>query len=231
MTVRPRPLRRLAGTAALLPTAGLLLAGLAGCGGGSPAATTAARSGAATGTGTSSAAGSSSGSGRVTGTAISTRPVTVAPAGESSAAAAAHPSGQATCTLLTASRAAQLVGGAIGPGVPDHRLGAGGERELDGCSYTGGGGLRLGYVVWQLSSSGTRATVQQGLPPRVVGVQTFAPGVGTASAGTVMKTGPVTSAQVNAVRQERLVQVGVTAGTADAARAAATGAARLLIGG
>jgi hypothetical protein len=227
MLTRRLPLRRVTATAALL-----LTIELTGCSGGTssttqpstqpPASSTRTSTGATT---TPAATHSATSSTR----APSGRPTT--PIGAASAAASAHPSGQATCSALTASRVSQLLGRTVTAQAKDHRQGDVGQHQLDGCSYTGADGIRLDYLIWQLPSAGTRATVLRGLPPQTPGVHTFAPGVGTVSAGTVLTSGPVATAQVNAVRQERLIQVSATAGTEDAARSAATAAAGILIGG
>lgn len=123
-----------------------------------------------------------------------------------------------------------MIGVPLQAGVPDLRASMAGQHELDGCSYSGGGGARLGYVVWQLDTAGTRTTALRGLPPTGPGVETFSPGIGTFSAGTVVTTGPVSTAQVNVVARTRLVQVNATATTGTKARSAAIAAARALTG-
>jgi len=212
------PGARLAGPAAVL-----LLAVLAGCSGGSSggAATSAANS-----------SGPSASTKAASGSASPGSPTSAAPR---STVATTRPApvpskGVASCTALPASRVARLLGATVAAGIPDHRAGADGRRQLEGCSYTGAGGLRLDYVIWRLSTNGTAALVQQGLPPAITGAVRFAPGVGTQSAGAVVAVGPVSTAQVNAVRRARLVQVSASAATAAAARSAATEAAAALIG-
>ena len=147
------------------------------------------------------------------------------------AVAAAHPNGTATCTALSAARAGAILGAATGAGVRDRRTAEATRTQLDGCSYTTGGGVHLAYLVWKIPTAGTKATVEDAVPTARMGARTFSPGIGTFSAGAVLVTGPVAVAQVNAVRSGRLAQVSVTAPDARRATDLATAAARALIGG
>ncbi|GAB3250488.1 hypothetical protein [Kineosporia babensis] len=138
--------------------------------------------------------------------------------------------GEATCAGLSADRVGKLLETSIEAGIPDERTGTEGQRQLDGCSYTGAGGIQLGYLIWQVAVSGNRDLVEQGLPPKDAGATTFKPGLGKVSAGSVITTGPIATAQVNVFKRKRLVQVSATAKTAKVARSAATAVAAELIG-
>ncbi|MDP9830522.1 hypothetical protein [Kineosporia succinea] len=135
-----------------------------------------------------------------------------------------------TCAGLTAAQVGRLLKTDVGEGVPDPRTATDGRRQLDGCTYSADGGVRLGYLVWQVAVAGDQDLVEQGLPPAGSGARSFSPETGRVSAGAVVTTGPVTTAQVNAVVRKRLVQVSATAATAALARSAATSAAATLIG-
>ncbi|HEX2810639.1 MAG TPA: hypothetical protein VHN80_31130 [Kineosporiaceae bacterium] len=154
---------------------------------------------------------------------------TPVPLSSKAAAAAVRPNGVATCKLLPARRAQALLGGRVGAGTKDRRTNQPGRRQLDGCSYSNTTGTHLGFLVWQVTAP-DKATVLNPLPPAQMGAKHFDPKIGDLSAGAVLTTGPMTVAQVNALRKGRLVQVSVTAANAARAKTLATSAARTIVG-
>lgn len=139
------------------------------------------------------------------------------------------PTAEATCTAVTTAQVGRLLGTQVQAGLRDQRAGTEGQRQIDGCSYTGPDGVQLSYLVWSISVAGTEELVEKGLPPASDGVMSFSPDLGAFSAGAVISNGPVATAQVNTARKRRLVQVSVTAAKPAAARSAATAVAAALI--
>jgi hypothetical protein len=153
------------------------------------------------------------------------------PVSSQAAAAAARPNGTATCRMLPARRAQALIGGKVAAGVKDRRKQDAGRRQLDGCAYSNSSVMRLSYLVWQVTSKTSKGTVANQLPASPTGTGRFNPKVGDLSAGALVKAGPTTTvAQVNALRKGRLVEVTVTGPNTQRAQAAATSAARTMIG-
>jgi len=200
-----------AGSAATRTSAGTTDAGSSGS-----AATTGANS-----TGTDTDSGTDPGSDDSTGDGDGT-------AGPAAATTAAATTNAAACSTLSAARVEQVTGIPVDAGSADLRAATAGRVQLDGCSYAGADG-QIGYLVWRLATTGDRAVVREGLAPAGSGVTRFVPDLAGVAAGALVDTGPTTSAQINAARGERLVQVGVSASSAAAARTAATDLAAALL--
>jgi hypothetical protein len=209
--------RRVLAVLALTAAAGVALAGCSG----SPAAG-----------GTGSPAAATAGA-----TAASAASATAAASAAAATAAADGSGGSggtwpvARCSMLTKSQAGELLGSTVTKTLAGPATSEAGMRKIDGCYYRAGTSS-LGYDVLEL----TGATLDHALSavrgaPRRPGMETFDPGLGTASIGVVIKLPKGTSVIVHAGDGNRLVSSSVSMPSAAAARTAAVAAVRSLLRG